>query len=833
MKHPAAAIPILLGAAIALLAVAPGARGAEAVLVEAGSAMSYSTNLADPGGGLAWTAAGFDASAWPGGTYGVGYEAASGAQNLIRTAVTVNASSVYTRAVFTIADVTAVENLLLGADYDDGFAAWINGVEVFRSPEMPAGDPAWDTRPALHESSNGTVPSYAPLHDISGTGIPALRGGQNVLTIGVWNGQIPSSDLVLVPRLSMNQPPALTRGPYLQQGTPTGVIVRWRTDVPTPSRVAYGLAPDALASIVLDPSPVTEHLVALSGLSPDTPYFYAIGTPSITLAGGDTDHVFRTAPPPGARKPMRIWVIGDSGTANANARAVRDAYAAFAGPRDTDLWLMLGDNAYNDGTDAQYQAAVFDMYPALLARSVLWPTFGNHDSISADSLTQSGPYYDIFTLPAAGEAGGLPSGTEAYYAFDYGNIHFVCLDSQESDRSPGSAMLVWLQSDLAATDREWIIAFWHHPPYSKGSHDSDFDPQLAQMRENVLPILEDAGVDLVLTGHSHAYERSFLLDGHYGPSWTLVPAMKKDGGDGRIGGNGAYRKPPGGSASNAGAVYVVDGSSGQVGGGALNHPAMFVSLNLLGSLVLDVDGSRLDATFIDAAGIQRDTFTISKNAPPQALVHAGTAIECESPSGAVVSLDGGGSTDPDSHPGTSDDIVRYEWLLEPGGAGETPLGEGPAIAPLLALGEHRIGLRVTDRMGDTGMDTVTMRVVDTTPPEITLALSRRVVWPPNHRVVPILATVETRDLCGPPVVTLQSVTSNEPDDAPGLGDGATVNDIQGADTGTADFAFSLRAERARLGFGRIYRATYAATDASGNVSVAERHVLVPHGARRR
>ena len=106
------------------------------------------------------------------------------------------------------------------------------------------------------------------------------------------------------------------------------------------------------------------------------------------------------------------------------------------------------------------------------------------------------------------------------------------------------------------------------------------------MRQNALPILEAAGVDLVLAGHSHSYERSFLIDGHYGSSEHLHRnAMKKDGGNGREDGTGAYNKPSSGSAAHAGAVYSVAGSSGFAGGGALNHPAMFISLNVMGSMV--------------------------------------------------------------------------------------------------------------------------------------------------------------------------------------------------------------------------------------------------------
>ena len=307
-----------------------------------------------------------------------------------------------------------------------------------------------------------------------------------------------------------------------------------------------------------------------------------------------------------------MWIIGDSGLANQAARNVRDAYLGYPGADSTDVWLMLGDNAYNLGTDAEYQAAVFDTYPSLLRTVPLWPTRGNHDTIHPGS---DNDYYDIFSLPASAEAGGLASGTEAYYSFDYANVHFVCLDSQGSVRTPGGPMLTWLEQDLAATAQDWIIAYWHHPPYSKGSHDSDTEYQLIDMRQYALPILEAGGVDLVLSGHSHSYERSFLLDRHYGLSSTLVDSMKINIGDGRPSGNGAYRKPTLGPAAHEGAVYAVAGSSAQFSGGTLNHPVMITSLNKLGSLVLDINGDELDATFIDHTGAALDSFTILKGQP--------------------------------------------------------------------------------------------------------------------------------------------------------------------------------------------------------------------------
>ena len=419
----------------------------------------------------------------------------------------------------------------------------------------------------------------------------------------------------VLPDGPVDEAQTVVRGPYLQSGTSSSVIIKWRTDEATDSLVRYGLDhdPDGLQLSATNSTSTTEHAVELTGLSADVKYFYSVGSSSARqLAGGDSDHFVVTAPVPGTAKPTRIWVIGDSGTANRNSRAVRDAFLNFTGSRDPDLWIMLGDNAYYHGTDNEYQWAVFNTYSQVLPKTVLWPTLGNHDGDTADSTTESGPYYDIFSLPRNGEAGGVASGTEAYYSFDYGNMHFVCLNS-ETDPSPDGAMMTWLEADLAANDKEWIIAFWHRAPYSRGSANSDTDDRQIALRQNAVPLLERYGVDLVLTGHTHAYERSYLIDGHYGLSDTFTDAMKKGPGDGSATGDGAYRKPATVGAPHAGAVYVVAGNAGVIKtGGSLDHPAMAVSFWILGSMVLDVNGNRLDAKFLGSTGDIWDDFTILK-----------------------------------------------------------------------------------------------------------------------------------------------------------------------------------------------------------------------------
>ncbi len=408
----------------------------------------------------------------------------------------------------------------------------------------------------------------------------------------------------------------ITRGPYLQRATATSVVVRWRTDVATDSRVRFGTNVATLNRTNDVATSVTDHEIAITGLSNDTRYYYAVGTTGGMLTTTNSSQYFLTHPLPGTKKPLRVWVIGDAGTANANQTAVRDAFYTYNGSRDVNVWLQLGDNAYNSGTDAEYQTAVFNMYSNLLPRAVTWPTVGNHDTAQSTAFVDTYPYFSIFTLPMAGEAGGVASGTEHYYSFDHGMVHFICLDSMTGGRSTNGTMANWLRADLAATTNHWIIAYFHHPPYTHGSHNSDTESELIQMRQNILPILEAGGVDLVLSGHSHCYERSKFINGFTGTSAQFNTNFVVQSGDGR--GNGAYIKnsdADGSPAASAGTVYCVAGSSGQATGGTLDHAVMFTSLNNLGSMVLDITTNRLDAIFLRETGGTNDWFSIRKDYP--------------------------------------------------------------------------------------------------------------------------------------------------------------------------------------------------------------------------
>lgn len=410
----------------------------------------------------------------------------------------------------------------------------------------------------------------------------------------------------------------ITRGPYLQLDSFDSLTVRWITDTATNSRVWYSTDPANLNLIQDDTTVTTDHSVTLTGLDTNTQYYYKVGTTSTVLSDR---FKMVTIPDNGHPDPMRFWVLGDSGN---NSKLFEKVVKNYVKPADfvpPDLIVLLGDNAYESGSDAEYQQQFFDITGSLLTSSFSVSALGEHDTAGSNNPPPSLPYFQIFDLPSGSDAGGKASGTEKYYSFNFGNSHWVVLDSQASNRSLSGPMLTWLEQDLTDNHRPWLIALWHHSPYSAGNHDSDTEVEMTEMRENANQVLESHGADLVLGAHSNTYERSFLIDGHYGTSDTFVSSMVIDHGDGRINGDGAYTKAA--DTTDTGTVYVVMGSSGGKTKGKLplNYPAMITSSKKPGSVAIDLNCAQLDVNFLAKNGKAKDNFTIIKsNIKPTAVI---------------------------------------------------------------------------------------------------------------------------------------------------------------------------------------------------------------------
>jgi len=201
---------------------------------------------------------------------------------------------------------------------------------------------------------------------------------------------------------------------------------------------------------------------------------------------------------------VRFAVIGDYGLGSPDEAAVADMVDSWT----PDFVITTGDNRYAFTTFDEVVGRYYDPYltdvqvgPYCAGGSspinAFFPSLGNHDYTDAGGIDE---YLDYFTLPGAGVAGSGTSGSERYYDFVQGPIHFFVLDSDKAIWHPTDmvAQKSWLQTQLAASTAPWQIVYMHHPPYSSGWHGSSLEMQWP---------FADWGADIVLSGHDHTYER--------------------------------------------------------------------------------------------------------------------------------------------------------------------------------------------------------------------------------------------------------------------------------------------------------------------------------------
>lgn len=355
---------------------------------------------------------------------------------------------------------------------------------------------------------------------------------------GCWRAEVPA---VAPP------PDPFVRAPYVQAVTDSSAEILWMTARPVPDSLDYWIdagvsGPDADASApAADPVPAPgdtvrvtssearlRHRVSLAPLPPSTTIGYRVhgsvhrfrtapglartapgSVPGDDLGDGLRDDLRSDALGPRS-STMTALVFGDSGLGSEGQMEL----ARRMDELPVDLILHTGDVAYPDGTDFDLTHRHFAVYRELLARAPFYPAIGNHDA-----HTEGGrPFERAFVLPEMPEAEGGFFGS-----FDWGPIHFVVLDStgdaddrEESNLRQRGGQFRWLERDLeeAADDPRsaWIVAVLHHPPYSSGTglvgHGSD-----EELRGVLTPLFDRYGVDLVLTGHDHHYERSLPVRG--------------------------------------------------------------------------------------------------------------------------------------------------------------------------------------------------------------------------------------------------------------------------------------------------------------------------------
>lgn len=595
-------------------------------LINFGESWKYLDNNTRPAN---WETSGYNDAAWASGASELGYADAPATTVSYGPDANNKYITTYFRKAFNITGLSGYNNFTLNVVRDDGVVVYVNGAEVARD-NMPGGTPGHSTLASAAISGTGeTTPISFSLSTCS------FVEGANTIAVEMHQNDITSSDLSFNLELIGNVgggTPALSRGPYLQKGTQTAITIRWRTSVACYGRVEVGPSAGTYTTATVDEScPTTEHVITVSGLVADTKYFYRISATDGTVFQGAAENFFTTFPATNATRKIRIAAFGDCGR---NSAVYQDenltnyqSYLTANGIDAPDAWLLLGDNAYNSGTDAEYTSNFFGIYGSnILKNHKLYPAPGNHDygNNSANKASRTMPYHSIFTVPQNAEAGGVASNKQNFYSYDIGNIHFLSLDSYgtEADLTDiqtagSSTMKTWIDADLAANTKKWTIAYWHHPPYTKTSHNSDTESDLIAIRQNFITYLESRGVDLIINGHSHGYERGYMLRNFTG-SWTsFVPGTHAVSTSSAFYDGSAnscpyiYNSTP----ANHGTVYVVAGSSGASGGTQTNFDAYAFpfSVNDGGVLYFEVEDNRLDAKMLRRNGTVFDQFTIMKD----------------------------------------------------------------------------------------------------------------------------------------------------------------------------------------------------------------------------
>ncbi len=302
------------------------------------------------------------------------------------------------------------------------------------------------------------------------------------------------------------QPPGLLVFPYLGETTPTSVVISWATDRAGVSEIRYSLDQSYNNTVIATNNIYNGkvwHSATVVGLTTDTTYYYKAYTDGYDVTPW-SEITFTTAAAPTTTQ-FTFVALGDGRPNGASLPPSQGALdlAAEMNRHDFDLVVHSGDIVYSGGTCTgedsawnQYIRDYFDLYREIIRDTPFYLSIGNHELIGGVCGYQS--YKNVYQLPRNAPMGDR----EEYYSFDWGNAHFVALDTSQ-DFSTGSTQYNWLVDDLQTNSQPWTFVFFHYPAYSSGDHGSD-----SRVQTRLVPLFETYNVDVVFNGHDHDYERT-------------------------------------------------------------------------------------------------------------------------------------------------------------------------------------------------------------------------------------------------------------------------------------------------------------------------------------
>ena len=467
---------------------------AETGLIRIGDYWRFFKGVTAPSSANQWTALDFDDQAWFFARSGFSSGLSYGEMTPLFD-YAVSYQTVYFRKQFLVTDTNNIAELVFRIDYDDGFIAYLNGVEVARRGVGGlTNEPVPVSGIALYHPRGST-------EEISLTNaFGILRNGTNVLSVQLLGSGGFDYVSCFVGELFAN----LVRGPFIQNTTAISTQIAWKTLGRAAAAVEFGTNEVNIQRIEVDLSE-TNHLATLTNLRPDTRYLYRIEN---RFGGRETYsdwNSFRTFKLTG---PVTFQVVGDSGWATSPQFQVAEQMERSP----ADLLIHVGDVAYYAFNHFNADLRCFSIYQNQMRSTPWFLALGNHDSyIDREAALKS------FYLPT-----NAITGTEHFYSFDHGDVHFVALwaDLQGgADYKPGSPQYRWLEQDLAATTKPWKFLFFHHTWRSSSIHGAvdDYDTNLVsdsmQLDGSFAELARRYGVQIVFNGHDHCYERLAPGDG--------------------------------------------------------------------------------------------------------------------------------------------------------------------------------------------------------------------------------------------------------------------------------------------------------------------------------
>lgn len=468
-----------------------------------------------------WREESFDDGDWYSGQSGFGYSTYG---ETTRLPATNGWERVLLRTKFTAPAGAHIKWLSFRADYGGGFILWLNGTEVARRgfSGLPGAD---------QPLSTSAAPRYPGAGELIylGTADGLLLAGTNTLAVQLHSDGVYSQWPLFTAELLGN----FSRAPYLQNVSSNRAELLFQTPVPLSARVEFGTGSTG-ERLVLTPAG-TNHIAVLTNLLPGTRYAYKVTATEGTNSGNALPVSFRTLPTSG---PLTVQVIGDSGGADIWQHAVTDRMVEDG----ADLLLHAGDIIYPSFSYGLADIRFLSVQRALMRTTPSFFAWGNHDLIQGTAPFLSALRSPVNDTPMNDHfaQGTIP---ESYYSFDAGDVHFVVLFqpfvTQYLMRT-NSPQAAWLDADLAATRKPWKVLIAHHPWETSGAHrfdDWNFNGKrdATEYAEAVMPIAQRYGVQLILAGHDHNYERlipvggvnSIITGGGGGPPYGLLETDEK------------------------------------------------------------------------------------------------------------------------------------------------------------------------------------------------------------------------------------------------------------------------------------------------------------------